>query len=255
MDRRAVTALLLAGGLIATGCGGDDDEAPPNASGPSGDRAVTSAPDGGPSPEPEAHDDEHGSEHEHSKGRGLEDLSPRERTKSVRLVVESVAGFNDLVNPRITVSADGHRVGIAVAPKVACAAKPDAASRTATQLKEQLKIVRVVTVTVGRRTFAAHRAGCRTPILPGGSGRVVYSQDGTGIIESRPFKVTAKRWTLAYRGDRYLSIFVFKNGKAETQVIRATDGASGKRTYGGPGTIKLRITGSGPWAVTVRDGA
>ena len=257
MTRGWPAVLALAAALIAAGCGGDDDGGDaPQASSPSG-RETTKPPrastddqgrrekDGGEKPK----DDESRSEDPLAR-------APRKvRTETITRVSEGIAGLNGLRPVRVGVSADGHSVTVGVAANVACAAPTDAGTRTAAAIKDQLAIVRDVAITVGGRSFATHRSSCRAPRLPGGSGPVVYAKSGLGNVTTPGFKITSKRWTIAYRGDGLFLVFLVKNGKTQQEYVKSSGRSAGSKTFTGPGTFSLKISGAKPWAVTVRDGA
>jgi hypothetical protein len=262
MDRKAAMGLLLAGVVAVGGCGGDSGKGSSEATAPAPTRSGTSPSGATGQQDEQKKDASPGSDQKNPAKkksrleRALERLPRKKRIASIKHAVLTAAGFNGLLKVTVTVAADGHSVTIAVPANVACTARPDADARTVSLIKRDIPVVKSVAVNVGSRTFAAFRPGCKAQNVPGGSGSVVYSKNGIGNADSPAFKITAKKWTVAYRNDDgFFSVFVYKNGKAQKDVISTFKGSSGTKTFTGPGTFKLKISGGSPWAVTARNGA
>jgi hypothetical protein len=169
----------------------------------------------------------------------------------------TVAGFRDAT---VKVSPDALSVAIAIPASEACTAQAGDQASIERQIKLIASFVQTVTITVagsGSSLVAYLGAHCSGNALPSGPGAVVYQHAGKGVLTKPPsFTVTAPRWSIDYANQgSYLSVFVFRNGKLQPQPIALTHRGSGTKTFTGPGSIQLKIAGSGHWSVRVRDGA
>jgi hypothetical protein len=127
------------------------------------------------------------------------------------------------------------------------------------QLKQVAPFLSTVTVGVadsGQSLSHYITARCASSRLPSGPGRVAYTRTGRGAVTIGAFTVHARRWTIDFENDgAFFAAFVLRNGRPLPEVITATRRSVGSKIFNGPGSFRLRISGSGRWIVRVRDGA
>jgi hypothetical protein len=244
---QTLAALALIAGAPLGGCGGTSGAAKPSG------QATT------PRTYPRTPERSSGASKRPNTSERLAHLPPTARTNALRRAVYTIVGFMGFPRPHVFVAAGGHSVAVALAQGEVCAAKPGSDALIVERVESTLPAIHSVTITVapGGQPFASYRrAGCAPPTLPGGSGAVVYSRTGSGRVETPAFKISGRRWTVAYRNDGGLFlVFLFKDDKLQQSIISSSRKGPGKQTFAGPGRFKLRIVGSYTWAVTVRGGA
>lgn len=166
------------------------------------------------------------------------------------------AGFTKAA---VRVDRSGRIVTIVIRASSACVAEPEDERKLIDAVKRLAPFVVRVSVLVsgGSQSLSSYIATrCGSSDVPSGSGKVVYSRAGRGIVTSPVFEVRSRRWTVDYRNsDRFLAIFVLKHGKVQREAITANERTTGSKRFTGAGKFRLRINGSGTWTVRVRDGA
>jgi hypothetical protein len=158
----------------------------------------------------------------------------------------------------VDVTSNGEAIRATVSASDACFSTPDVENRIRARVQRVLPFVKSVEAVVsgtGQTLSNYPHSRCPSPGLPGGKGRVVLDQRGTGIVTTRTFVVRSRRWSVDYAsGGKFLQIMPTK-GSAATDAFTVSKPGSGRRTFSGAGTFRLRITSLAGWAVRVRDGA
>jgi hypothetical protein len=190
------------------------------------------------------------------RGRGL---SPAQRIALARGAARSVlmqVGFSEAA---IDVGGEGRTVAIAIPAGSACTASPGDETRIVHQLEQVAPFLSRVTVGVagsGQSLSSYATARCPSSALPSAPGRVAYHQTGRGFATTGSFAVHSPRWTIDFENDgAFFAVFVLRSGKPLPRVITETQRSAGSKTFSGPGSFRLRISGSGRWTIRVRDGA
>ncbi len=160
---------------------------------------------------------------------------------------------------RIDVGAGGRTVTIAIPAGAACTAEPRDEARIVRQLRQAVPFLSRVSVRASgsdRALSSYVSARCPRSRLPAGPGRVVYRRTGRGFLTTRSFTVHSRRWSVEFEnGGAFFALFVLRNRKVQPKTITARRRTAASKTFTGPGTFRLRISGSGHWTVRVRDGA
>jgi hypothetical protein len=158
---------------------------------------------------------------------------------------------------RIVVGADGRTVAIAIPRDLACTARPGEESRIVRRLKLAAPFLASVTVGVadsGKSLAGYVSARCAKSNLPYRPGPVVYQKTGMAGTTTASFKVRSPHWTVDFENDgAFFAAFVLRNDKPLPHPITASKRTVGSKSFTGPGTFRLRITGSGRWTVRVRE--
>jgi hypothetical protein len=171
--------------------------------------------------------------------------------------VLTTAGFSQA---ELAVGAGGRTIAIAIATDSACTATAGDEARIVRQIEQVAPFLNAVTVRIagsGQSLSSYVSAHCSGSRLPAGPGRVVYRRTDKGFVTTSSFTVRSQRWSVDFENDgSFFAAFVLRyTGKPLPRTITSTRRASGSRTFAGPGTFRLRISGSGRWTVRVRDGA
>ena len=265
VDARAPVAALVA--LVMAGCGGGGDEG-------SGQVSLTGAepkleqvaPEGaGTGARPAAEEEKRPARKERPRKQRAakpkdaapgSELPAAKRAVLVQRIAPAVVTGLGFGNAKITT--DGSDVTIAVARGKACALGPKGPATLRERLANSLPFARSITLVVeGGGALAAYAASnCEPPAPPAARGKLVLEQQGgPGTVNTKSFKVTSKKWTVAYaNAGEFLQVFAVKGDEVQSPAVSATKSGKGKQTFKGPGTFTLRITGSGDWGVEVRDG-
>lgn len=138
----------------------------------------------------------------------------------------------------------------------ACGHSSTTESKIRGGIKRAIHFVRRVHVLVGSQDYAGYAAAnCKALALPNVSGKLVYSASGhTGDTTTPAFTVSASKWTVAYENDgSFMTMFLLKGDKYEPQYFTTQSPGTGKQTFKGRGTFKLRISAAGDWQIKVYD--
>jgi hypothetical protein len=189
-------------------------------------------------------------------GRGLSAARRIALARGAARTVLLGAGFPQV---GIEVAVGGRTLVITIPADSACTARPGDEARIVHQLKQGAPFVSTITIAVAGSGQSLSRyvaARCARSALPSGPGRVAYYQTGRGFVTTRSFTIRFARWTIDFENDgAFFAAFVLRNGKPLPQVITASKRAVGSKTFNGAGSFRLRISGSGRWAIRVRDSA
>jgi hypothetical protein len=186
-------------------------------------------------------------------------LPPRRRRQLAMRTTRALLTQNGLRPSKVTVTSDGAVVTATVPARAACTATPATEQRMATAIRRSLPWVRRTRFVVGdsgQRLASYVRAQCRPVALPPGRGRVLMTQRGAGVANTRVFTTRSRRWTVQYvnRGT-ILHVLVMKGRSPLHTPVMATKPGAGRGVVTGAGRFRLRIAGAGEWVVRVRDGA
>lgn len=174
-------------------------------------------------------------------------------------VLKSAPGVLKLLgfrNPVVKVDRPATTVTVLIAANEACGHNRATERKVQSGIKHAIHFVRTVNVLVGSQSFSSYAtANCKPVVLPNVSGKLVYSASGhTGDTTTPSFTISGSSWTVAYENDgSFLSMFVLKDDKYTTQYFTTQTTGTGKQTFKGHGTFKLRISASADWTVKVYD--
>lgn len=263
--------LALSGATLVTACGGGDDGGPTasiesvpttpvgaNVPKDGVDRAASSGKRSGSKPDlPAGVRLKPGSARERAITKAVARLPESRRAKAVRQVARAVFGRYGFESVKIKVLARGNALRASLGSREGCLALPGTERNLINMLHDGVPWLRAVQVLVGSQSLSQYvRSSCSQVSLPGGSGRVLLTQQGTILKETKRFTVDSDRWTVEYiNGGGLLQVFVMKDGTPTGGSFRVAKRGPGRKVLKGAGKYSLQVAGSGEWIVRVRDGA
>jgi hypothetical protein len=264
-------ATMICIGLLVGGCGGGGSEQSSNSSGPA-PKAPTAQPTTQPRssrPAPPHRRPPHRpratarsknpTSVQNAVAQAIQRLPESQRAR----IVEQTAGITFKVfgfeRAAVTVTPKGDGVRAVVPAGDACASASDTEGRIAARIRQAVPVVQSVHITVGAsgRSLSEYvRQHCAGLGLPGGSGRVVITEQGSGLATTRSFTIHSRHWTVEYvnRGS-FLQVLPMKSGAPTVGAFGVSRRGAGRRVVTGAGRFQLRVGGSGDWLVRVRDAA
>lgn len=281
--RRAVGCALALGLIALASCGGDDEEpkqigkvAAPGAGPAGGGTTATGPGTTGTSTTPSSRVRELAAQRDARRKRKVEQLEASEkrarrrsaarRVKRAATAAATVVKLVDLEGAKVRIDPGGHRVTVVVPRGRACGVKRSQEARIGSALRKLAPFVRAVRVTVaGAGSLDRYRRVDCKPKQPKGKGKskkeeerkkgkLVYGRTGSGFLETTPFRIGSRRWTIEYATKgRFFRILVYKGDTLLGDPIGKPESGKGERTLRGPGSFRLRISASGSWSVHVRE--
>lgn len=187
----------------------------------------------------------------------LRRLSPELRPRAIAALAPGVVVKLGYTGAHVTSDAHGRLIRVAVPRSQACAGGPRGEARMVRGLKRTLPFVREVTVTIEGSAFSlsGYAAGnCKPLRVPSSRGRVVFEQNGAGFLDTKPFKIRTRRWTLEFANyGNFIQIFILRGKKLLPMVARRAKPGGSRKTVRGRGTFSLKIGAAGSWTVRVRE--
>jgi hypothetical protein len=260
---RAGVGASLAAVVLAAGCGGQSDHSA-NSSRPQ--RNVSSAPTSNtPRQSPAKHA---AKAHRHAarrhagvtKGgvyRAGSQVPASKRASVATRTARLVLSIFGLRASSLSASSDGTTVRADVAPGGACAIKSGTGQTATARLQKALPYVQSFQITVAGQPLGQYlQRNCGQSPLPGGKGRVVLTQTGSGTSTTHSFTVRSSRWTVEYvNSGTFFQVFPLKGSFPRPGAFALRQRGSGRHVLTGKGTFRLKIGAIGDWTVRVRDGA
>lgn len=191
-----------------------------------------------------------------SRAHALARLDSRGRERLAEAGVRRVLLGLDFRGARVRASARGTVAEVVLLASQGCRAHRDEGHRILAAARDMVPYLRTVTVTVGDDAIATYQAReCKPIELPPGAGQEVLTQNGSGADQTKEFTIRSDRWTVEWvnRGT-FFQVWALKGDEAEEGPIVANTPGSGSRSFRGPGTFRLAVSGSGDWTVQVREG-
>jgi hypothetical protein len=180
-----------------------------------------------------------------------------QRSQAVRGVARMVLAQYGFAAAQVTVRGNAQDVLITLSSRQACTALDTTQANIANLLRKAIPWLRSAELQAqtGEPLVTYVRTHCQGPTLPTGRGPVVLTQRGTNAQTSASFTIRSGRWSIEYfNGGDELQIYVTGGGRTPA-TLNAYRRMSGRYApLNGPGTYKLRITGTGEWLVRARDG-
>ena len=271
--------LVLALSVVASGCGGGDDDAGSEQADESDAPAVTTSEsetgetskqvdseqrDRGKDAGGEKEGDKEGSapapravgeRRKQILDKAFSKASPRKRTQAVNKAMRVIFEGLRLTGAKASLSADRRTLTITVpASSVCTATRTDDATLTR-GVKDILPFVRTVIAIVspGGERLSAYAARCKPPVPPAGTGRVIYEKSGIGHFESPKFRVRSRRFAVEWAHEGGTIVVFVKKGKKTSPKAVGSHKSGGRQSYKGPGKFSLDITGDGEWTVRIRE--
>lgn len=238
-----VGAAMALAGLAVGACGGGDGE-------PARRPAVTQREGGTPPASPAARTPSQSPE----LGRRA---SPGDEAHARELAKAYLAslGFDDV---SVRIGRRTRALTVSIGRREACGARPRDVRLIHRQLRFAARPAPKVRVTAGgdgislRRYLASH---CKRRSAPHGRGRLIYARRGSGIVDTPGFRVRSPRWRIEFENyGAVLQVFLYRGDRLLSSPVHVDRRISGVRTVRGRGRFRLRIAGSGEWAVRVRAG-
>jgi hypothetical protein len=228
---RATPIVLLASALA--GCGGDDEAAAPATSAaPPPASSTLPAVRSEPAPAVDlARERRLAARRAVLRVRRTAQRDDRATARRVATQIAEAAGVTD-----VTISG---REALTVRGKAECGVESEDVQR---RIATALRPLRVATVELS--------ADCALD-APSGPGKLLLGREGEGLALTDAVRV-GRRWAVEYAGrGRFVQVVVERDGEV---VARLARGLSGRRTFRGPGTVRLHVAGDGPWVVRLRRG-
>lgn len=253
--------LALALGLAA--CGGDDEDKQPSSSGTRTDTPGKTTEEGRePKRRKDAESKKRAGEKEEDKlsvERAVKRIPPGKRAAIIRATVPGVLIPFGYKRATVAVAVGGRQVRVILSPAEVCGGPEDPGPIKRAIRKSNadpfIKHIKVVVGAGGQSLPSYIAANCRRQRPPSAKGRVVLKVEGTGRRHTKSFRVTRKRWTVAYanKGTTFI-VFLYRHGRLQPQLVSKQNRSVGKKKFKGKGTFKLMVAGPGPWEVVVHDG-
>ena len=183
----------------------------------------------------------------------------RAHATAARKTTLIVLGLYGMRAQTVSATRSGDGVHAAVGIADACPVDPTVEAQVVARIRKAVTFVHSVSITVagtGQTLSAYARSSCAAPRLPGGPGRIVLTQTGSGSVTTNTFTIHSARWSIDYvNAGRLLAVLPLKGGVPTIGAFSVTKHGAGQHLVQGAGTYDLQVTGVGTWIVRVRDGA
>ena len=249
-----LTAVGLALVLVAaTGCGGDDEQsdAGPAASEP-GPATTAETTAQTPYEVPAVSRDE--ARERRRRDRARDTRVRKRRSRLARSVAGAQLDLLQLAGADVTTADKAGTVEVTLSKDAACRARAGDPRRIEAALKSALAFVQQVRLRV-RDTRAPLSSYQRKSCVAGaelGEG-LVFDANGKGTATTDAFTIDSRRWTIRFElGEGVVRLLVLRDGRLVRQIGPPPDG-SGERTLSDQGSFTIKIEGSGPWSLKVRE--
>jgi hypothetical protein len=238
---------VAAAGLLAAGCGDDDERT--DTSVPTTETSPATVPE--PPPDTTARD-----EAAEEKGRAEARKRQRKRRAAqVERAVKAIAIATELETVAILADRGGERVTVALEHQYACrTAESDleAFRKGVKAAAPRVKSVRMRGEESKRQPLEQYKEkSCR--LRTSEKAPIVLERNGEGDAFMEDVGITAEQWTIEYGSSakEFRIVLVDENDRT---VLSVGKPGSGSRVVRQSGSFAIRITSSGKWTVRLRNG-
>jgi hypothetical protein len=265
MYRLALLALLI---VLPVGCGGGSDNDDSEPSSPATAQTQPEHSDEGkPSRserKPKKADEREGADkREEEAGQTVEEAYEGRDAETQQLIRAAVRGTLELFGlgyAGVEVDGRGDKVTALVTRATACDAVAKNEPVMAARIQKAAPMVKAVRFEVAGtgQELGYYILDCKQEPMPDGPGKAVYERTAVGgPVVTKTITLRGRRWAIEWEniGSSFTLIVVGK-GKSEGNYydpISSDKRETGRKTFKGPGTVELHVSGSGRWTARVKD--